>query len=236
MPVSRSLPCIALKVDSDIYIFDPGESCQGKMFRYGLSPLKVRAIFTTHSHGDHYFGLPGLIQSMTLSDRREPLTITGPKNLVDALTFFFKSGLIKPGFKVDLQVVTPSYVYSDGKIQVRAFPVEHSVESYGYHVTIGKKTLCYTGDTAPTKSTIEACRGVDILIHEATFTTSYEEEARSQKHSTARDAAHIAEEAGVGLLVLLHISARHSDEEIYYDAVRVFRRVVVAREGMTLLL
>jgi len=79
MPVTRSLPCIALKVDSEIYLFDPGEGCQSKMFKYGLSPLKVRTIFVTHAHGDHYLGLPGLIQTMTLSNRKEQLVIAGPR-------------------------------------------------------------------------------------------------------------------------------------------------------------
>jgi ribonuclease Z len=236
MPVTRYLPCIALKVNSDIYLLDPGEGCQVKMFKTGLSPVKVKAVFVTHAHGDHYLGLPGLIQTMTLSDRKEPLLIAGPKQFIDALLSIFNQGLVKPGFKVDLSLVTSNYTYSDNKISVRAFPVEHSLEAYGYHVTIGKKTICYTGDTTPSKSTVEACRGVDVLIHEATFTSIYEGEAHTQRHSTCRDAALIAEEAGVGLLVLFHISARHGDMDAYYDAVRVFKKVVVARDGMVIYL
>ncbi len=236
MPVTRSLPCIALKVDSEIYLFDPGEGCQSKMFKYGLSPLKVRTIFVTHAHGDHYLGLPGLIQTMTLSNRKEPLVIAGPRQFIDTIRYMFESSLIKPGFKVELQVVDSNYSYSDSKITVSAFPVNHSIESYGYRVTIGKKTVCYTGDTAPSKTIIEACRGVDVLIHEATFTSLYEEEAHEQKHSTAKDAALTASEAGVGLLVLFHISARHSEEEALVDAIRVFMKTIVAREGMVLYL
>ncbi|MEM4662083.1 MAG: MBL fold metallo-hydrolase, partial [Desulfurococcaceae archaeon] len=51
MPITRLLPCIALKVDSDVYLLDPGEGCQAKMFRTGLSPLKVKVVFITHGHG-----------------------------------------------------------------------------------------------------------------------------------------------------------------------------------------
>lgn len=236
MPVVRSLPCIALKVNSDIYLLDPGEGCQARMFRSGLSPLKVKAIFITHSHGDHYLGLPGLLQSMTLSERSEPLVIVAPRNLREILASLFKTGFVHPGFRVELRDMVVDIVYADSKIAVRGFPVDHGVESYGLHVTVGKKTLCYTGDTAPCSSVIENCRGVDVLIHEATFTSIYSEEAHKQKHSTALDAAETALRAGARLLVLFHISARHSDEEVFIDAYRVFKNTVVATDRLVLAL
>ncbi|MEM1596247.1 MAG: ribonuclease Z [Desulfurococcaceae archaeon] len=236
MPITRSLPCIALKADSDIYLFDPGEGCQVKMFKQGLSPLKVKAVFVTHAHGDHYLGLPGLLQSMTLSSRKDPLTIAGSRSFIEALSLMIKTGLIKPNFKVDLVPLSNEFKYVDSKISVKAFPVNHSIETYGFHITIGKKTVCYTGDTSPSETIIENCRNADVLIHEATFTSYYEQEAHEQKHSTALDAAKAAYEAGVKLLVLFHISARHSEEEVYFDAIRFFKNTVVARDGMIICL
>jgi ribonuclease Z len=236
MPIARSLPCIALKVDSDIYLIDPGEGCQARMFKVGLSPLKVKAVFITHSHGDHYLGLPGLLQSMTLSDRRDPLVVVAPRNMCEALSALFKTGFTRPGFRVELRELVAAVVYADGKVSVRGFPVDHGVEAYGLHVTVGKKTLCYTGDTAPCPSVIENCRGVDVLIHEATFTSLHSEEAHEQKHSTALDAAEAALKAGAKLLVLFHISARHGDEEVFIDAYRVFKNTVVATDRLVLVL
>ncbi|MEM4717686.1 MAG: ribonuclease Z [Desulfurococcaceae archaeon] len=236
MPISRSLPCIALKVNSDIYLFDPAEGCQGRMFKHGLSPLKVKSIFITHAHGDHYLGLPGLMQSMTLAARSEPLNINGPRQVIEMLESMIKAGLMRPLFKINYNIVIESYTYTDQKIFVRAFPVDHNIETYGYHITIGKKTICYTGDTAPSQSTIKNCQGVDILIHDATFTTIYENEAREQKHSTAADAGKIASSANVKTLVLFHISARHREEEIYYDAYRFFKNIVVASDGLVIYL
>lgn len=236
MPISRYLPCIALKVDSDIYLFDPAEGCQSRLFRHGLSPLKVRAIFVTHSHGDHYLGIPGLIQSMTLSSRDNDLYLAAPKQVVDFLSLLIKSGMIRPSFKLSFETVGDSYLYQDQKVVVRAFTVEHNIEAYGYHVTIGKKSICYTGDTGPSQNTVLNCKGVDILIHDSTFTTEYESEAREQKHSTAADAARVAASADVKLLVLFHISARHGLDDVFFDAYRFFKKTIVATDGVILYL
>lgn len=236
MPVHRRLPCIALKVNSRIYLFDPGEGCQARMFKHGLSPLKVEAVFITHGHGDHFLGLFGLVQTMTLSDRKDPLVVALPKSLREHMVVFSKLGMVKPGFKLDYLEVGNGFSYSDEAISVKAFPVNHTVESYGYHVQVGKKTICYTGDTAPCQSIVENCRGVDILIHDSTFTSMYAEEAREQGHSTAYDAARTALEVEAKLLVLFHVSARHSNDEVFFDAYRVFKNTVVARDDLVLLL
>lgn len=236
MPVSRLLPCVALKVNSNIYLLDVGEGCQIRMFRKGLSPLKVKAIFITHAHGDHYLGLPGLLQTMSLSDRKEKLFVAVPRTLKEQLLSMLSSGIVKPRFEVEVAELSAGFTYSDEKVQVRAFTVEHTTESYGFWIAIGKKTLCYTGDTAPCKSVVENCRNVDILIHDATFTHLYSEEAKEQGHSTAYEAARVALEAGAKSLVLFHISARHSAEEVFFDAYRLFKNTIVARDGLQLLL
>ncbi|MGC8983161.1 MAG: ribonuclease Z [Desulfurococcaceae archaeon] len=236
MPVLRSLPCIALKVDSNIYLFDVGEGCQSSMFRTGLSPLKVRAVFITHEHGDHFLGLPGLLQTMTLSKRTEQLHIVAPRGLKEALASMMKAGFARPGFKVELVEASPGFTFEDGKVAVTAFRVSHVGESYGYRVAVGKKSICYTGDTLPLEATIDNCRGVDVLIHDATFTSRMSEEAREQGHSTAADAARIALEAGAKLLVLFHVSARHSAEEVFFDAYRFFKNTIVAEDGLVLIL
>ncbi|MEM3926779.1 MAG: ribonuclease Z [Desulfurococcaceae archaeon] len=236
IPIHRSPPCIAIKVDSDIYVLDPGEACQIRMLKTGLSPLKARSIFISHLHGDHYLGLPGMIQTMTLSNRKDPLYIVAPKEFKDFIEISMEKGFIKPGFKLELFELYPGFTYEDGKIIVKAFQVLHSIESYGFHIAIGKKTICYTGDTRPTDVVIENCREADILIHEATFTSAMHEEAYEQGHSTALDAALIALRANVKMLVLTHISARYNDDEILKDAKRFFKNCVVARDGMVLIL
>jgi len=98
------------------------------------------------------------------------------------------------------------------------------------------RTVVYTGDTRPTRAVVEASKGADLLIHEATFSHEEVERAQHTGHSTARQAAEAARDAGAGRLVLTHISARYSREapEIRDEAIAVFPNAEVARDGMVI--
>jgi ribonuclease Z len=97
----------------------------------------------------------------------------------------------------------------------------------------GRKVV-YTGDTRPSASVIEAARGADLLVHEATFCDDERARAVETGHSTAAGAARVAREAGVRRLVLTHISPRYGREapELLGEARRVFPEVQIARDGM----
>jgi ribonuclease Z len=98
----------------------------------------------------------------------------------------------------------------------------------------GRK-LVYTGDTRPHLSVIEASRGADLLVHEATFGGDELERAQETGHSTAAEAARVAVEAGARRLVLTHISSRYNRDtsELLAEAKAVFPETVIARDGMT---
>ena len=97
------------------------------------------------------------------------------------------------------------------------------------------RTLVYTGDTRPCLPVIEASKGADLLVHEATFARDELERARETGHSTAAEAARVALEAGVRRLVLTHISSRYNRDasELLAEARAVFSETVIARDGMT---
>ncbi|MFP3258885.1 MAG: MBL fold metallo-hydrolase [Caldivirga sp.] len=104
---------------------------------------------------------------------------------------------------------------------------------------IGDRSLsvAYTGDTAPSSSLVDLARGSTILIHDSSYLPSDVNEARSRGHSTCVDAALDAREAGVGLLVLTHISYRYGCE-YHWDflkcAASIFPRTLVARDGLVI--
>ncbi len=92
------------------------------------------------------------------------------------------------------------------------------------------RTLVLTGDTAPAASVVDAARGADVLVHEATFLADERDRARETLHSTAGDAALVAREAGVRMLALTHLSTRYFGHEVVQEAREVFPETVVPRD------
>jgi ribonuclease Z len=96
----------------------------------------------------------------------------------------------------------------------------------------GRK-IVYSGDTRPSKALVKLAEGADILLHEATFDDSLEERAIDDGHSTASQAAEVAESANVGRLLLTHISSRYPDPGVLLEQARnIFKNTAVAEDLM----
>jgi ribonuclease Z len=93
----------------------------------------------------------------------------------------------------------------------------------------GRKVVV-TGDTAPCAAVVDAAAGADLLVHEATFLADERARARETSHSTAGEAALAAQEAGVKLLALTHVSARYFAHQVVDEATQLFPATVVPRD------
>jgi ribonuclease Z len=95
------------------------------------------------------------------------------------------------------------------------------------------RTVVITGDTRPCRATVDAARGADLLVHEATFSDEEAERAVETGHATAREAAQVARDAGVRRLLLTHFSARYSRDpaELEREARSVFAETLIGKDG-----
>lgn len=130
----RALPCVAVRSGSDIVLFDCGEGSQRQLMCSRFSFMKISAIFITHLHGDHFFGLPGLLQTMGMSGRTDPLIVCGPQGFSDALKVSL--GVCEGEIEYPLEVrdVAPGDIIEVNDLTVSVFRTEHGILSQGYVV------------------------------------------------------------------------------------------------------
>ena len=131
----RGLPGVAYVYRGSVVVLDAGEGTQERLQRCGLSPLRVEAVLVTHMHGDHVFGLPGLMQSMAMLGRRRLLVVAGPPGLRRFLEEAALATYWLPPYPVWLAELAPweRLVLPSGVV-VEAFPVRHRVPALGYRL------------------------------------------------------------------------------------------------------
>ena len=118
-----------------------------------------------------------------------------------------------------------------GGMRLRAFPAAHNVEAYSVRIEGDGWCLAYSGDTAAHPGLVEAARGADLFICEATMPRGYEEEA-SHGHLTSPQAGEAARQAGVGELMLTHVWPTFDGIDEQRGAGGLRRAVTLAREGL----
>lgn len=288
LPTTRHLATSqVVDLRDKLYMIDCGEGSQLQMRRMHIKFSRLNHIFISHMHGDHCFGLPGLISTLGLLGRIGELVIHAPKEIEGymrpVLDTFCKGMPYEVRFN-HIDTHSHSLIMEDRSLSVYSIPLKHRIPTCGflfeekpkeahiiremidfYQIPIhsikdikqGKdyvtpegevipnarltrpatppKRYAYCSDTAYNPSMIPIIEGVDLLYHEATFAERDKARAKETFHSTARQAAEIAQKANVKRLVIGHYSARNDVlTELYDEAKELFPTTILGNEGMVL--
>jgi len=130
--VKRNVTSIAVKRGSEVLLFDCGEGTQRQFQKSKLSYMQISKIFITHFHGDHFLGIPGLIQTMQLNDRDKPLHIYGPKGMVKLTNQLLSLGYFKPNYEIIVHEVDEGSILDFDEYVICAIRVKHGIPSLAY--------------------------------------------------------------------------------------------------------
>lgn len=224
-------------------LIDCGENTQEQLKRYRIRQSKIDHIFISHLHGDHYYGLPGLLNTYSLNNREKPLQLYAPPMLQEIINLMLKAADTKLNFELVFHPITNAAVLLElENLKVSCFPVSHRIPCWGFsfELTSQHHTQClkyaYCADTKYDDSVLTHIEGANLLYHESTYLTDQHEKAVARYHSTSKDAARIAKQAGASRLLLGHFSSKYIDLQPFEEEAReVFADTEVSREGVTYL-
>ena len=288
LPTTRHfLSSQVINLNEKLYMIDCGEGAQLQFRAMKLNFNRLHRIFISHLHGDHCFGLPGLISTLGLLGRTADLHIHVQSDAEKIFLPLLQYSCRELPYRFFFHAFNPGQselIFEDRSLSVYTIPLKHRVPTVGflfeekpksahiiremidfYRIPISQiraikngadfispegevvphsrltrpadppKRYAYCSDTAYYEKIIPIIEGVDLLYHEATFIEEDLQRACETYHSSARQAARIAQAAQVKKLVLGHFSARSPDENILLkEAQAVFPHTLLANERMTL--
>jgi ribonuclease Z len=273
-----------LNIAERFFLIDCGEATQIQLRKYKARVQSINHIFISHLHGDHFLGLAGLLASMHLLGRKNPITIYAPAELKEIIDLIHKHSdtyLSYPIHYVDTQNKAKQLIWEDDKVEVYSFPLQHRINTTGFlfkektlarsidkykleklnvsfseihklklgydatdnngnilsneELTIAPPTprsYAYCSDTRFFESLANDIKNVNLLYHESTFLEDKIDRAAKTFHSTAKQAAEMANLSNVKKLLLGHFSARYTElNEFLIEAKPIFNNVELAIEG-----
>lgn len=134
----RNVSSLALKLLEErnaIWLFDVGEATQHQILHTTIRPRKIEKIFITHLHGDHIFGLPGLLSSRSFQGGEEPLTIYGPVGIKNYVETSLKVSETRLSYPLEfVEIKQDGEIFKDETFQVEARRMDHKIVCYGYRI------------------------------------------------------------------------------------------------------
>ncbi len=287
IPTSERYPTAqVLNILGRLFLIDCGEGTQIQIRRRKISFGQIKNVFISHLHGDHYYGLIGLISTFNLMGIKNDLHIYAPselKEIIQPQLDLLRGNLQFRVIFHPLNFKKPQLIYDDKKTEVISFPLKHSINCCGFYfrekpreANIKKEAIAqysisvdqirqikkgadyvtssgevipnkeltipaspprsyaFCSDTAFSPKIIETIKGVSLLYHEATFTETMRDRANKTYHSTALDAAKIAQMANACKLIIGHFSSRYKDIEPFVQEARtIFHNTEAVIDGST---
>ncbi len=143
LPTAKRFPTAhLLKAGERFFLIDCGEGAQIRLRQYGINPSRIHHILISHLHGDHVFGLFGLLSTLGAMGRKVPLQLYGPHALEELMGFY--SRFFGP-LPFNLQFITPSesndFIFESDKLTINAIPLKHRTPAFGYLFREKKKPL-----------------------------------------------------------------------------------------------
>lgn len=124
-----------LDIKNHLFLIDCGEGTQVQLRKQKVKFARIKHIFISHLHGDHFFGLPGLISTFRLLGREAPLHVYGPKGIKQAMTLMLKLGNSWTNYPLifhELESRSSELIYEDDKVEVYTIPLDHRVYTNGF--------------------------------------------------------------------------------------------------------
>jgi ribonuclease BN (tRNA processing enzyme) len=253
----HSGPAVAIVVNGAAYLVDAGAGVMRRAEqarRGGVTALEasgIRIVFLTHLHSDHTIGLPDVIHTGWIRDRKGPLQLYGPPGtsaMATHLTEAYSADIenrttgLQPhtddGWKVDAHDVTSGVIYQDSNVTVTAYETPHAnwKHALGYRFETRDRSIVISGDSRPNDAVVNACNGCDVLVHEAYASSGFArrtpewQKYHADAHTSATELAAIATRARPRLLVLYHqmLWAGATEEDLLAEIRRGYSGTVVS--------
>src|SRR6266571_5464491 len=216
--IHRNVSGTVLEMDGESVLFDCGEGTQRQALIAGIRFSRLQSVAITHLHGDHVIGLFGLLGTLVLDGRTRPIRVVGPIGLRRLIEMGISLRLFSPRYGIEVREFHgPAEVIRGAGYRVLCQPLDHSIETLGYVLVeddrpvetesgrvvtpadvLGPpragRRVAYCLDTRPCRGGLALARDADLVVHEGTFADDAIAEAAAYAHSTARQAAEIAEE------------------------------------------
>lgn len=134
----RNVSSLALHIDDkegSVWLFDCGEATQHQILHTSLKPRKITKIFITHLHGDHIFGLPGLLSSRSFQGGEAPLTVYGPKGIGDFIETSLRVSMTHVKYPLNIEEFDEEGLFCDEKdFRIEGKKLVHGISSYGFRI------------------------------------------------------------------------------------------------------